>query len=191
MQHITGGGRYLFPHRSGKGFTTPNRLTYAMRDMNLGRGTTPHCWRTIFSTWANENGYHPVVFCRYVATAHYVAEHLKAAFPKATIEAVTGELTPEERRERVDDMENADQRILIATDCLSEGVNLQHLFSLPCRRYFHRQSLPPVGLTSRNKPPPSESFQSRSVDLADLTLRSVSRFSGIVGLHCGEMYPHG
>lgn len=38
LQHITGGGRYLFPHRSGKGFTTPNRLTYAMRDMNLGRG---------------------------------------------------------------------------------------------------------------------------------------------------------
>ena len=62
-------------------------------------------------------------------------------------------------------------------------------FSLPCRRYFHRQSLPPVGLTSRNKPPPSDNFQSRSVDLADLTLRSVSRFSGIVGLHCGEIYP--
>ena len=48
LQCITGGGRYLFPHRSGKGFTTPNRLTYAMRDMNLGRGTTPHCWRTTF-----------------------------------------------------------------------------------------------------------------------------------------------
>ncbi|MEI2746342.1 MAG: SNF2-related protein [Ottowia sp.] len=52
-----------------------------------------------------KDGYHPVVFCRYIATAHYVAEHLKAAFPKATIEAVTGELTPEERRERVEDMD--------------------------------------------------------------------------------------
>lgn len=76
-----------------------------------------------------EDGYHPVVFCRYVATAHYVAEHLKAAFPKATIAAVTGELTPEERRERVDDMEDAEPRILVATDCLSEGINLQHLFT--------------------------------------------------------------
>lgn len=76
-----------------------------------------------------KDGYHPVVFCRYIATAHYVAEHLKTAFPKATIEAVTGELTPEERRERVDDMENAEQRILVATDCLSEGINLQHLFT--------------------------------------------------------------
>ena len=76
-----------------------------------------------------KEGYHPVVFCRYIATAHYVAEHLKAAFPKATIEAVTGELTPEERRERVEDMIDADQRILVATDCLSEGINLQHLFT--------------------------------------------------------------
>ncbi|HGN0628179.1 TPA: helicase-related protein [Pseudomonas aeruginosa] len=75
------------------------------------------------------DGYHPVVFCRYIATAHYVAEHLKAAFPKATVDAVTGELTPEERRERVDDLENAEQRILVATDCLSEGINLQHLFT--------------------------------------------------------------
>lgn len=76
-----------------------------------------------------KEGYHPVVFCRYIATAHYVAEHLKAAFPKATIEAVTGELTPEERRERVEDMAEADSRILVATDCLSEGINLQHLFT--------------------------------------------------------------
>lgn len=76
-----------------------------------------------------KEGYHPVVFCRYIATAHYVAEHLKAAFPKAAIEAVTGELTPEERRERVEDMIDAAQRILVATDCLSEGINLQHLFT--------------------------------------------------------------
>ncbi|WP_260400343.1 tyrosine-type recombinase/integrase [Burkholderia ubonensis] len=41
LLRITGGRRYLFPHRSGKGVATPNRLTYAMRDMNLGRGTTP------------------------------------------------------------------------------------------------------------------------------------------------------
>lgn len=74
-------------------------------------------------------GFHPVVFCRYIATAHYVAGHLKAHFPSATIEAITGELTPEERRERVEDMAEADTRILVATDCLSEGINLQHLFT--------------------------------------------------------------
>lgn len=80
-----------------------------------------------------KDGYHPVVFCRYIATAHYVAEHLRKAFPKATIESITGEYTPEERRERIDAMgEGIDTqiaRILVATDCLSEGINLQHLFT--------------------------------------------------------------
>ena len=76
-----------------------------------------------------KDGYHPVVFCRYIATAHYVAEHLRKAFPKATIESITGEYTPEERRERVEAMEDGEPRILVATDCLSEGINLQHLFT--------------------------------------------------------------
>ncbi len=76
-----------------------------------------------------KEGYQPVVFCRYVATAHYVAEELRKHFKQATVESVTGELGPEERRERVEDMEEADVRILVATDCLSEGINLQHLFT--------------------------------------------------------------
>lgn len=76
-----------------------------------------------------KDGYHPVVFCRYIATAHYVAEQIKANFPQPTIQAITGELSPEERRERVEDMGEADSRILVATDCLSEGINLQHLFT--------------------------------------------------------------
>jgi hypothetical protein len=49
------------------------------------------------------------------------------------IEAITGILTPDERRDRVADMAPVDeqkqvQRILVATDCLSEGINLQQLF---------------------------------------------------------------
>lgn len=77
-----------------------------------------------------KDGFHPVIFCRYVATAHYVAEHLRAQFPPAvTVEAVTGEYTPTEREQRVQMMEETEQRILVATDCLSEGINLQHLFT--------------------------------------------------------------
>ncbi|EQD46327.1 helicase domain-containing protein, partial [mine drainage metagenome] len=76
-----------------------------------------------------QDGFAPVVFCRYIATAHYVAEHLRLAFPKATIDAVTGEYAPEERRERVEALTEAEPRILVATDCLSEGINLQHLFT--------------------------------------------------------------
>ncbi|MCA0186242.1 MAG: DEAD/DEAH box helicase, partial [Proteobacteria bacterium] len=76
-----------------------------------------------------KDGYHTVVFCRYIATAHYVAEHLRKSFPKATVESITGEYTPEERLERVEAMEEGETRILVATDCLSEGINLQHLFT--------------------------------------------------------------
>lgn len=83
LQRITGGGRYLFPHRSGKGFTTPNRLTYAMRDMNLGRGTTPHCWRTTFSTWANENGFRPDAIERQLA--HVESNKVRATYNKALL----------------------------------------------------------------------------------------------------------
>ena len=76
-----------------------------------------------------KEGFHPVIFCRYVATAHYVAKHLSVQFPSVTVEAVTGEYTPTEREIRVQNMEEADQRLLVATDCLSEGINLQHLFN--------------------------------------------------------------
>lgn len=80
-----------------------------------------------------KKGVNPVVFCRYLATAEHVRNGLRKAFPKLAIEAVTGVLTPDERRDRVAEMASADdqkeiQRILVATDCLSEGINLQQLF---------------------------------------------------------------
>ncbi|MFH2123417.1 MAG: helicase-related protein [Pseudomonadota bacterium] len=73
--------------------------------------------------------FRPVIFCRYIATAHYVARHLRRAFPSAIIDAVTGEYTPEEREIRVAKLGENDNPILVATDCLSEGVNLQHQFN--------------------------------------------------------------
>lgn len=80
-----------------------------------------------------KKGVNPVVFCRFLATAEHVRDGLRKAFPKLKIEAVTGVLTPDERRDRVADMATVDdekpvQRILVATDCLSEGINLQQLF---------------------------------------------------------------
>lgn len=75
-----------------------------------------------------DDGFRPVIFCRYIATAHYVAQHLQKEFKAATVDAVTGEYTPEERELRVSELGEADQPILVATDCLSEGVNLQHSF---------------------------------------------------------------
>lgn len=74
-------------------------------------------------------GFQPVVFCRYIATAHYVAEHLRAVFRDHQVAAVTGEFASAEREAAVEGMGEAEQRILVATDCLSEGINLQNLFT--------------------------------------------------------------
>ena len=51
---------------------------------------------------------------------------LRKPFRRAS--GVTGLLTPDERRDRVADMASDERRILVATDCLSEGINLQQLF---------------------------------------------------------------
>lgn len=73
-------------------------------------------------------GFSPVVFCRYIATAHYVADHLGQRFPDSTVGLVTGDDPSEERRAKVDALGEAESRILVATDCLSEGINLQEHF---------------------------------------------------------------
>ena len=74
-------------------------------------------------------GFQPVVFCRYIATAHYVADALRKAHKSHRVQAITGEFAASEREAAVDAMGEAEKRILVATDCLSEGVNLQNLFT--------------------------------------------------------------
>ncbi|WP_036198944.1 helicase-related protein [Meiothermus ruber] len=77
-------------------------------------------------------GHHPIVFCRFIQTAEYVAGHLRQALGAGVaVEAVTGLLSPPER-EREQAVERLGQqpvRVLVATDCLSEGINLQQYFS--------------------------------------------------------------
>ena len=77
-----------------------------------------------------EARHNPVIFCRYIPTAHYVGESLRDRYARASIAVgvITGELAPDEREERVAALGEAERRILVATDCLSEGVNLQALF---------------------------------------------------------------
>ncbi len=77
--------------------------------------------------------FRPVIFCRFIATAEAVAEALKSAFSEAAIECVTGHLSLEERKlavQALDDAYNESKKpILVATDCLSEGINLQQTFN--------------------------------------------------------------
>lgn len=76
------------------------------------------------------DGYHPIVFCRFIDTAEYVAEELRQRLPKAVeVEAVTGLIPPAEREDRVNGLGEHPKRVLVATDCLSEGINLQHAFT--------------------------------------------------------------
>ncbi len=75
-------------------------------------------------------GYRPILFCRFIATAEYVAEELRKALPKSVeVAAVTGTLPPAEREVRVAALGAHAKRVLVATDCLSEGINLQDHFN--------------------------------------------------------------
>jgi len=86
----------------------------------------------ILDDWLT-SGYNPVVFCRYIATANYLGEQLSAPlkrrFPKLNLQVITSELPDDLRKQRIEEMGQTPQRILIATDCLSEGINLQQHFT--------------------------------------------------------------
>jgi superfamily II DNA or RNA helicase len=78
-----------------------------------------------------KDGFQPVVFCRFVDTADYVARHLREALPaRVRVEAVTGLLPPAEREARINTLvEESGDYVLVCTDCLSEGINLQQHFN--------------------------------------------------------------
>jgi len=75
-----------------------------------------------------KDGFRPILFCRFIPTAEYVAKHLRDATRGVEVMAVTGLLPPAERELRVQQLAEADKHVLVATDCLSEGINLQEHF---------------------------------------------------------------
>lgn len=77
------------------------------------------------------DGHRPIVFCRFIDTAEYVAHHLREALGKnVAVDSVTGTLPPAEREARIATLASPENpsRVLVCTDCLSEGVNLQRDF---------------------------------------------------------------
>lgn len=74
------------------------------------------------------DGFHPILFCRFIPTAEYVAEELRKKLRNVEVAAVTGKLPPDEREERVNQLAGSQHRVLVCTDCLSEGINLQDHF---------------------------------------------------------------
>jgi len=74
-------------------------------------------------------GYLPIIFCRFIPTAEYVAAELRTRLPKdVEVMAVTGLLPPESRVETIRQLCESKKHVLVATDCLSEGINLQEHF---------------------------------------------------------------
>ena len=76
------------------------------------------------------DGFNPIVFCRFIDTADYVGEYLGSAVGKsARVISVTGRIAVEERERCIAELDQEPARVLVATDCLSEGINLQSLFN--------------------------------------------------------------
>jgi hypothetical protein len=75
------------------------------------------------------NGFRPILFCRFIPTAEYVAEELRKRLPTdVQVAAVTGLLPPSDREARVLELAKSPNRVLVCTECLSEGINLQEHF---------------------------------------------------------------
>lgn len=78
-----------------------------------------------------QDGFRPIVFCRFIATAQYLETWLPQLLSEVKdlrVKAVTGEIGDEERRAKIEELVCDPVRVLVATDCLSEGINLQEHF---------------------------------------------------------------
>jgi len=75
-----------------------------------------------------KDGYSPILFCRFIPTVEYITEALRDALRGVEIVGVTGLLPPADREARIAALSRHERRVLVCTDCLSEGVNLQDHF---------------------------------------------------------------
>ena len=99
---------------------------------NIKSDQKPAATSLIIEDWVAD-GFNPVIFCRYIATANYLGKqllpHLRKKYPKLDLQVITSELPDELRKQCIAEMGKSGMRVLIATDCLSEGINLQEGFT--------------------------------------------------------------
>lgn len=85
--------------------------------------------RKIIKDWMID-GMQPIIFCKYIATANYLGQYFQNELPSTIdVQVITSMLPDEQRKEKIASMGASERRLLIATDCLSEGINLQDLFN--------------------------------------------------------------
>lgn len=79
-------------------------------------------------------GKSPIVFCQYIQTAEYVGKYISDRLKSnkktkdVAVGVITSRLADEERKIKIDELAANPRHILVCTDCLSEGVNLQQAF---------------------------------------------------------------
>ncbi len=89
-----------------------------------------------------EAKFNPILWCRYIATAEYVGKFLRrmvngewqkmggeGRMEEVQVVVITGRMPDEERRAKIEEIDALRPRVLVATDCLSEGINLQEKFN--------------------------------------------------------------
>lgn len=82
LQDITGGARWLFPSPRGKGCLSENGVRVALRSLGFGKEViTPHGFRAMFSTVANEHGWNKDVIERQLA--HAERDQVRGAYNHA------------------------------------------------------------------------------------------------------------
>ena len=83
---------------------------------------------------ALEEEMNPIVFCQYIQTAEYVGNYIAKSlssvkkYKNVSVGIITSRLSDEERKIKIDELAREDKHVLVCTDCLSEGVNLQQGF---------------------------------------------------------------
>jgi len=76
------------------------------------------------------DGFHPIIWCRYLSTVEYVEQALKNELSSQTqVCSITGRDADDQRRLKLESLDPSKPRVLVATDCLSEGLNLHDRFN--------------------------------------------------------------
>ncbi len=80
------------------------------------------------------DGHRPIIYCRFIKTAEYVGSELRdrlgRQFDRLRVLTVTSSVDDDQRRAQIEELarDKPRYRVLVATDCLSEGINLQEQF---------------------------------------------------------------
>lgn len=74
---------------------------------------------------------HIIIFTKYKDTLDYLEQQINKHFKKqkVTVTTIIGEMNEDKRLEAYNQFRRAEYAVLIATDCISEGMNLQHACS--------------------------------------------------------------